>query len=83
MDNTKNFTAWDVVNKYSEKDLERIIWNYGEERWAKRIAEFIVNERKIKPIDTTLDLVNIIKKAIPKKVRMEGHHPAKENLSSN
>lgn len=82
MDNTRQFSAWDVVNKYSQEDLEKIIWKYGEERWAKRIAEFIVNERKIKSIDTTLDLVNIIKKAIPKRVRMEGHHPAKKTFQA-
>ena len=82
MDNTRQFSAWDVVNKYSQEDLEKIIWKYGEERWAKRIAEFIVNERKIISIDTTLDLVNIIKKAIPKRVRMEGHHPAKKTFQA-
>ena len=62
MDRTREFSAWDVVNKYSEKELEDIIWNYGEDRWAKRIAEFIVKERKEKPIDTTLELVSAIKK---------------------
>ncbi len=82
MDKTKDFTAWDVVNKYSERELERIIWDYGEERWAKRIAEFIVDERKVKPIDTTLQLVDVIKAAIPKKVRMEGHHPGKKTFQA-
>lgn len=82
MNREKNFSAWDVVNKYSKKDLERIIWEYGEERWAKRIAEFIEKERAIKPIDTTLELVEVIKKAIPKKVRMEGHHPAKKTFQA-
>ncbi len=82
MDNTRQFSAWDVVNKYPQEDLEKVIWKYGEERWAKRIAEFIVNERKIISIDTTLDLVNIIKKAIPKRVRMEGHHPAKKTFQA-
>ena len=82
MDKTKDFTAWDVVNKYSEGDLERIIWDYGEERWAKRIAEFIVRSRKIEPIDTTLELVDVIKKAIPKRVRMEGGHPARQTFQA-
>lgn len=82
MDNTKDFTAWHVVNQYSQKDLEKIIWEYGEERWAKRIAEFIVEIRKSSPIDTTLQLVDAIKKAIPKKVRMEGHHPAKKTFQA-
>ena len=62
----KEFSAWDVVNRYSKEDLERIIWDYGEERWAKRIAEFIVMERKIITIDTTLQLVDIIKKPYQK-----------------
>lgn len=82
MDDTKDFTAWDVVNKYSQKDLERILWDYGEERWAKRIAEFIVKERKTKPIDTTFELVETIKKAIPKKARMKGGHPAKRSFQA-
>lgn len=82
MDRSNDFTAWDVVNKYSEKELEHIIWNYGEDKWAKRIAKFIVEERKVKPIDTTLELVTVIKKAIPKKVRMEGGHPAKQTFQA-
>lgn len=82
MDKTGTFTAWDIVNKYREKDLERIIWDYGEERWARRIAQFIVAERQASPIDTTFDLVDAIKKAIPKKVRMEGHHPAKKTFQA-
>ncbi|HHV38803.1 MAG TPA: 16S rRNA (cytosine(1402)-N(4))-methyltransferase RsmH [Tepidimicrobium sp.] len=82
MDKTQDFSAWDVVNKYSEKDLERIIWDYGEERWAKRIARFIVDGRREKPIDTTLELVAIIKKAIPKKVRMKGPHPARQTFQA-
>lgn len=82
MDSTSTFSAWDVVNKYTQKELETIIWNYGEDRWAKRIAEFIVEERNIKPIDTTFELVSAIKKAIPKAVRMEGHHPAKKTFQA-
>lgn len=82
MDSTKTFSAWDVVNRYSEKELEKIIWDYGEERWAKRIAKFIVEERKDKSIDTTLELVSIVKKAIPKEVRKEGHHPAKKTFQA-
>lgn len=82
MDKTNTLTAWDVVNKYSASEIEDIIFNYGEDRWAKRIAEFIVTERKVKPIDTTLELVSVIKKAIPKAVRMEGHHPAKKTFQA-
>lgn len=82
MDKTRDFSAWDVVNKYSQTELEKIIWKYGEERWARRIAEFIVEERKAEPINTTLELVNAVKKAIPKKVRIEGHHPAKKTFQA-
>lgn len=82
MDETSLFSAWDVVNSYSEKELERIIWDYGEDRWAKRIAKFIVEERKDKPIDTTLQLVSVIKKAIPKEARKDGHHPGKKTFQA-
>ena len=82
MDRTSGISAWDVVNNYSEKELEQIIFDYGEDRWAKRIAEFIVLERSEKPIDTTFELVTAIKKAIPKAVRMEGHHPAKKTFQA-
>lgn len=82
MDTTGRFTAWDVVNTYSEGELEKILLEYGEEKWARRIAQFIVNERQVKTIDTTFELVSVIKKAIPKKVRMEGHHPAKKTFQA-
>ena len=82
MDTTSEFSAWDVVNTYSVEELTRIFLEYGEEKWGKRIAEFIVEERSEKPIDTTLELVTVIKKAIPKKVRMEGHHPAKKTFQA-
>lgn len=82
MDKTNTTTAWDIVNNYSQSELEQIIFDYGEDRWAKRIAEFIVSEREEKSIDTTLELVSAIKKAIPKAVRMEGHHPAKKTFQA-
>lgn len=77
MDKSQELTARYVVNNYSKEELENIFWNYGEEKWGKRIAEFIVAERAEKEIVSTLELVEIIKKAIPKKIRMEGKHPAK------
>lgn len=80
MDRTSSLTAKDVVNTYSEKEIEDILFNYGEERWARRIAKFIVEERKSHPIETTLELVSVVKKAIPKKVRQEGGHPAKRTF---
>lgn len=70
-------TARDVVNSYSIEELTRVFYEYGEEKWSKRIAEFIVERRAQKPIETTFELVDIIKAAIPKKARMEGGHPAK------
>lgn len=80
MDKSGDKSAYDVVNGYSQKELEDVIFKYGEDRWAKRIAEFIVNERQRKPIETTFELVSAIKKAIPKRVRMEGSHPAKKTF---
>jgi len=82
MDQRKPLSAHTVVNTYSLEDLTRIIRDYGEERWAKRIAEFIVSERQIKPIDTTFELVSVIKKAVPKAARAEGHHPAKRTFQA-
>ena len=71
-----------VVNEYTQAELTRIIKDYGEERWAKRIAEFIINERKVKPVETTFELVSIIKKAIPKGARSDGPHPAKRTFQA-
>lgn len=82
MNREDKLTAKDVVNNYSERALSDIIFNYGEEKWAKRIAEFIVNERKIKPIETTGELVTVIKKAIPKGAREDGGHPAKRTFQA-
>ncbi len=82
MDATKPFSAYDVVNTYNEEDLNRIIFTYGEERWAKRIAQFIVAERKENPIKTTGELVEIIKKAVPKGARKDGPHPAKRTFQA-
>ena len=75
-------SAYDVVNSYSCEELTRIFYDYGEEKWSKRIAEFICEKRKIKPVETTFELVEIIKAAIPKKVRMEGGHPAKKTFQA-
>ena len=82
MDNTNDFSAYDVVNTYSEQQLYTIIWEYGEERWAKRIAKFIVEQRQLKPIQTTTELVECIKKAIPKGARKDGPHPAKRTFQA-
>ena len=75
-------TAETIVNTYSSEDLYRIIWDYGEERWAKRIVQFILAAREEAPITTTFQLVDIIKRAIPAKARQEGPHPAKRTFQA-
>lgn len=82
MDIRQSFSAYDVVNTYSEEDLARIIRDYGEDNWAKRIAKFIVEERQNKPIENTGEIVEVIKKAIPKKARIDGPHPAKRTFQA-
>ena len=71
-----------IVNHYKEEELADIIHRYGEERWAKRIAKFIVAARKEKPLTTTFELVDVIKKAIPKGARLDGPHPAKRTFQA-
>ena len=82
MNRENDFSAYNVVNEYSEEDLYRIIRDYGEEKFAKRIASFIVENRQEKNIETTLELVEIIKSAIPAKARREGPHPAKRTFQA-
>ena len=82
MNRDNDFSAYDIVNNYSEEQLYKIIKDSGEERFAKRIANFIVNAREINPIQTTLELVEIIKNAIPAKARREGPHPAKRTFQA-
>lgn len=71
-----------IVNHYKEEELADIIHRYGEERWAKRITQFIVAARKEKPLTTTFELVDVIKKAIPKGARLDGPHPAKRTFQA-
>ena len=82
MDNRDSLTAKDVVNTYSSADLFRIISNYGEERWASRIVDFIIKAREEKEIETTFELVDIIKAAIPVSARKDGPHPAKRTFQA-
>ena len=82
MDKKQKLTAHEVINTYPQERLAEIIFQYGEERWAKRIAEFIVESRRSHSIETTFELVDIIKKAIPKKAREDGPHPAKRTFQS-
>ena len=82
MNRDNDFSAYDIVNTYSLEELHKIIKDYGEERFAKRVATFIVNKREEKPIESTLELVEIIKAAIPAKARREGPHPAKRTFQA-
>ncbi|WP_062552165.1 16S rRNA (cytosine(1402)-N(4))-methyltransferase RsmH [Peptoniphilus phoceensis] len=82
MDLDLEISAKDIVNTYSESEITKIIKDYGEENWAARIAKFIVDERREKSIETTFELVEIIKKAIPAGARRNGPHPAKRTFQA-
>ena len=82
MDQRQTMTAKDIVNTYSEMELFHVIRDYGEDRFAKNIAKHIVREREIHPIETTLQLAEIIRGAIPAKIRAEGGHPAKRTFQA-
>lgn len=82
MDSSSYLTAYKVVNEWSKKELETIIYTYGEERWGSRIAQFICEARSIKPIITTGQLADIILKAVPAAARRKGHHPAKRTFQA-
>ncbi|MCT4612261.1 MAG: 16S rRNA (cytosine(1402)-N(4))-methyltransferase RsmH [Clostridia bacterium] len=81
MDNRQNLTAKYIVNNYSEDELERILRDYGEEKWSRRIAKFIVEFRAKEEINTTFELVDILKRAIPKAARMD-KHPGKRTFQA-
>ena len=82
MDKRKTLSAYEVVNNYSAEELRRILYEYGEERFAPKIAAAIVREREKKPIETTAELTNIIKYAMPPAAREGGHHPAKRSFQA-
>ena len=82
MNQSEGASAADIVAGYSEKELARVIRDYGEERWAERIASFIVRERGERPIETTGQLVEVIKKAVPKGARRNGPHPARRTFQA-
>ena len=82
MDQNLEISAKEIVNTYSENEITQIIKDFGEEKWASRISKFIVEERKNKSIDTTFDLVEIIKNAIPASARRNGPHPAKRTFQA-
>ena len=82
MDARRELSAWNVVNEYSEARIKKILYEYGEERFAPAIAAAIVREREKKPIDTTAQLSNLIKYAMPPAAREGGHHPAKRSFQA-
>ena len=81
MDTSKDFSAYDVVNKYSYEELNRIIRNYGEEKYASSIAKNIIKKREEKKIETTLELVDIIRDSMPVKATL-GSHPARKTFQA-
>lgn len=82
MDTSAPVSAYDIVNTYSESDLRRIIFDYGEDNFAPKIASAIVSARESSPIKTTTELSEIIKSAYPKKLLSVGHHPAKKTFQA-
>lgn len=82
MDQSQALTAYEIVNTYSEEDLRRILWEYGEEKFSRNIARVIVKERTKKPITTTFELVDLIKKALPAAVKRNPGHPAKQTFQA-
>jgi len=82
MDRRNSLDAYTVVNTYTEDELKRVMWNYGEEKFAPRIASAIVRRREQKPIESTGELVDVIKSAIPASAKEGGHHPAKRTFQA-
>ncbi len=82
MDRSAALTAWDVVNGWSEQELARILRDYGEERYASAIARRIVKRRSEKPVETTLELVDVIRSAMPAAALREKQHPAKRSFQA-
>ncbi|MGO5065672.1 16S rRNA (cytosine(1402)-N(4))-methyltransferase RsmH [Clostridium sporogenes] len=81
MNRDEDFSAYDIVNGYEEEELFKILKNYGEEKFSRKIARFIIEKRKETPIKTTGELVEVIRKAIPAKFQREGH-PAKRTFQA-
>lgn len=82
MNKDSELTAWHIANEYTEKSIYELIRDYGEEKWASRIAKFIVEARRNGEIKTTFELVDIIKAAIPARARQDGPHPAKRTFQA-
>ena len=82
MDQRQTLTASDIVNGYEERELYRIIRDYGEDKFAKNIARHIVTARQTKPITTTGELTEIIRQSIPMKMQVKSGHPAKRTFQA-
>ncbi|HIV59258.1 MAG TPA: 16S rRNA (cytosine(1402)-N(4))-methyltransferase RsmH [Candidatus Stackebrandtia faecavium] len=82
MDQSRDFTAYDVVNTYAQKDLERILKRYGEERFANRIARRILSDREKAPISTSRQLADLVKESVPAATRRTGGNPAKRTFQA-
>ena len=82
MDSSIKESAWDIVNKYSYDELSKIIYKYGDEKYSREIAKEIIKSRNIKPIDTTFELVDVIKRALPQKELNKKGHPAKKTFQA-
>ena len=82
MDREQPLRAYDVVNTYSEEELRRILYDFGEEKFARNIAANIVKKRSEHPIETTLELAELVKASMPKAAREGGHHPAKRTFQA-
>ncbi len=82
MDRSEGLTAYDIVNTWSEERLNRILWDYGEEKYARRISRAIINKREKKPIESTLELSDTIKSAMHPQALREKQHPAKRSFQA-
>ncbi|MBR4236959.1 16S rRNA (cytosine(1402)-N(4))-methyltransferase RsmH [bacterium] len=82
MDSSLTISAWNIVNEYSYKEIADILYKYGDEIYSREIAKKIVAEREIKPINTTFELVDVIKKALPNKELNKKGHPAKKSFQA-
>lgn len=82
MDQAQSLSAYDIINNWSAEELANVIYRYGEERFSRRIATQIIKHRQHKPLETTLQLVDVIKRAIPAEARRTGPHPARRTFQA-
>ncbi len=82
MDQSQSLSAWEVVNKYTANQIIKLLYEYGEESFARNIAKKIIEQRNVKPINTTFELVDVIRRALPSKVLKKKGHPAKQTFQA-